>query len=338
MKLLLTGATGFVGRNLLLELLREKKYETIYTPVRSAEKLKEQLKQEGISECPKQIEVLPMEAPSWDFSRLIDVNHVVHGAGVLFGNSLEDYSRTNTDGTMALLKTLPASDKTIILSSQAASGPCGETKLFKTELEQDSPVTWYGASKLQMEQRVQKEFSERGIIFLRPPMILGPRDTATLPLFKMAKGWVQFKPGFREKYYSFVAVQDLVKAILAALESPQDFRDLDQRKFFVASNKAITDLDLISTAAKVMNREDRILRVPQPLIWGVSQIVGNIPSLSKAIPNLSKDRAKEIWPNRWVVSCQKFESQFGWSAQVDLTTTLRETFDWYVKSGQLSSV
>jgi len=335
MKLLLTGSTGFVGRNLLLELLKRKTYERIYLPVRSEFKLRDQLRKEGISEIPSELNPLTMEAPKWDFSQLKDIDHVVHSAGVLSGSSLENYSKTNTEGTLKLMRTLSSPKKFVILSSQAASGPCGETQLCKTESDQDSPVTWYGASKLEMENEVEREFSEKGYVFLRPPMILGPRDTATLPLFQMAGGPVQFKPGFKDKTYSFVAVHDLVGAILNVLDSSVELAGLKPRKFFVASQETITDVELIKTATEVMQRPSRLVKIPQPIIWGVSQVVGNIPSLSKAIPNLSKDRAKEIWPDKWVISPKKFEEAFEWKANIGLRRALEETLDWYVKSGDL---
>lgn len=335
MKLLLTGSTGFVGRNLLLELLKRKNYETIYLPIRSESKLKDQLSKEGISEIPKELYPLRMEAPQWDFSELKEVDHVIHSAGVLSGNSLEDYSKTNTEGTLRLMRTLKGTSKIVVLSSQAASGPCGENQSCKTEADQDRPVTWYGASKLEMESRVEKEFSDKRFVFLRPPMILGPRDSATLPLFKMAAGFVQVKPGFRTKEYSFIAVQDLVQAILRVLENPTDLRNLSQRKFFVASDKTITDTELITTAAEVMSKPARLLKIPQPMIWGISKVVGNIPALSKAIPNLSKDRAREIWPDKWVVSAKNFEMTFGWQATTNLKSSLGETYQWYRSTGQL---
>lgn len=335
MNLLLTGATGFVGRNLLLKILKEKKYQTVYLPVRSEQKLKEQLRGEGIHEIPKEVKVLTMEAPHWDFKQIKDVDHVVHGAGVLSGSCLADYSKTNTEGSLTLMRTLPGASKIVILSSQAASGPCGANQTIKNEGDPDSPVTWYGASKLEMENKIENEFPDKGILFLRPPMILGPRDSATLPLFKMAGGLVQFKPGFQTKRYSFIAVQDLVNAIGRVLESAIDLKKLKQKKYFVASENAITDIDLITTATQVMNRKSRLLKIPQPVIWGISQVVGNIPALSRAIPNLSKDRAREIWPDKWVVSANHFENTFGWKAAVDLQSSLSETCEWYKKEGLL---
>ncbi len=335
MKLLLTGSTGFVGRNLLLELLKKKKYSTIYLPVRKEQKLKEQLKEEGIETLPGEIQLLPREAPDWDFSDVQDVDHVVHSAGVLPGNSLADYTRTNTQGTLNLMRTLVGAKKIIVLSSQAASGPCLAGQNLKSERDPDNPVTWYGISKLEMEKQLENEFPQSNFVCLRPPMILGPRDTATLPLFKMAQAPFQFKPGFSQKQYSFVAVQDLVSAIFKALALPVDFRNCALRKFFVASEKTITDIELISTATQVMNKKSRLLKIPQPMIWGISQVVGNIPALRKAIPNLSKDRAKEIWPDKWVISAKSFEEQFDWKAQMTLQSSLKETLDWYVKTGQM---
>ena len=157
-------------------------YQTIYLPVRNEQKLKEQLRGEGIPEVPQCLKLLSMEAPDWNFSSLSDVDHVVHGAGVLFGNSLKDYSRTNTEGTLKLMRTLRGPSKFVILSSQAASGPCSHQQELKREEDPENPVTWYGASKLDMEKRLEAEFCDTPFVCLRPPMILGPRDTATLQI------------------------------------------------------------------------------------------------------------------------------------------------------------
>ena len=48
MKLLITGSTGFVGRNLLLHALRDPYWSEIILPVRNREKLHQQLQAEGI--------------------------------------------------------------------------------------------------------------------------------------------------------------------------------------------------------------------------------------------------------------------------------------------------
>ena len=106
----------------------------------------------------------------------------------------------------------------MVISSQSAGGPTPAGKRARTEADSDAPITWYGESKLDMERSIRREFPNRPITILRPPMILGPRDSATLPLFRMATGRIRIKPGLRSKSYSFVAVDDLVAAIFLALE------------------------------------------------------------------------------------------------------------------------
>src|SRR5688572_8498260 len=100
MKLLLTGATGFVGRNLLLRAI--DLYEEIYVPVRSREKLLAQLKDEGFAGLPSNVKPILTEAPSWKFDGVPPVQHVVHSAGLISGVSRDDYFRTNTEGTRTL--------------------------------------------------------------------------------------------------------------------------------------------------------------------------------------------------------------------------------------------
>lgn len=331
MKLLLTGATGFVGRNLLLRALKEARYETIFVPVRNRAKLETQLALEGFPELPKPIEIVAAEAPSWDFSALPAVDHVVHSAGVLSGRTREDYFRTNTEGTRTLLKQLKAGSRVVILSSLAAAGPCGVGEQAKDESTAMTPVTWYGQSKLAMEEIVAREFSDRGCVCLRPPMVLGPRDSASLPLFKMARSPLRFKPGFREKHYSFIAVADLVSAIFAVVDSSR----WQSGTYFVSADEPVTDRDLIRFAGRALSRDGLTLPLPLPLLKGVSRFVEAVPAWREKIPNLGADRANEIWPDRWVVSPKEFQSRYGWRAEIGIEDTLLEAAAWYRRTEQI---
>jgi len=66
-----------------------------------------------------------------------------------------------------------------------------------------------------------------------------------------------------------------------------------------------------------------------------SKVIDTIPTWRASIPTLSVDRAKEIWPNRWVVSPSSFEDKFGWRAKEEFLPALKATRDWYVKTNQL---
>jgi nucleoside-diphosphate-sugar epimerase len=333
MKLLLTGATGFVGRNFLLRVLAERTYEEILVPVRSIEKLRAQFLGDGYEGIPSPVKPIVTSAPNWGLKNVM-VDHVVHSAGVIIARSRGEYFRTNVDGTLELLRCIGNPSKIIILSSQAAAGPCRGME-EKRESDSEEPLTWYGQSKLEMEKRVAAEFSHLKYLFLRPPIILGPRDQMTLPLFKMVRSPVHFKPGLRSKFYSYVSVYDLINAILAVLRSEKDWSLFAQRHFFVASEEPTSDRELIASAARVSNKWGFLIHVPQPLIKVVSRVIDAVPTWRASIPSLSADRAKEIWPNRWVVSSDAFSSLFGWKPMESLWVALKATHEWYVKTGQL---
>jgi nucleoside-diphosphate-sugar epimerase len=336
MRLLLTGATGFVGRNILLREMVENRYDEVWVPVRSLDKLREQFQGDGFAQIPSKIKPIVSSASDWKLSGATRFDHVIHSAGLLFGNTRKEYFDVNVEGTCSLFRSIAPPDKAVILSSQAASGPCRNADGAKCEGDADEPVTWYGQSKLEMEKRLSSEFASLNYLCLRPPMILGPRDQATLPLFKMVRRPFFFKPGLKPKFYSYISVFDLVSAIYAALEDGADWREHSPRHFFIASDAPVTDRELISLAAQASNRKGMFVTVPQAVIWGVSYLVSSVPAWRRSVPSLSVDRAKEIWPNRWVVSSKKFQERFRWVPRENLLQTIQKTRDWYVKTGQLA--
>jgi nucleoside-diphosphate-sugar epimerase len=335
MRLLLTGATGFVGRNILLREMVENRYDEVWVPVRSLEKLKEQFVGDGFAQIPSKIKPVVGSASQWKLEGAPRFDHVVHSAGTLFAPKRQPYFDVNVEGTLALFRSIQPPDKAIVLSSQAATGPCRNADGVKCEGDTDEPVTWYGQSKLEMEKRLAAEFSHLNYLCLRPPMVLGPRDQATLPLFKMVRRPIFFKAGFKTKFYSYISVFDLVSAIFAALEDKGDWRTLAERYYFISSDSPVTDRELISLAAQASNRKGVFLSVPQSILWGVSRLVDSVPTWRTSLPSLTADRAKEIWPNRWVISSKAFQTRFRWVPREELAQTIRKTREWYVKTGQL---
>jgi nucleoside-diphosphate-sugar epimerase len=333
--LLITGATGFVGRNLLLSAIRSGAYESIHVPVRSPEKLQAQLTEDGFEAIPSNVVPVVGSASDWKLNRSMSFDDVVHSAAILSARTREEYRQTNIGGALALLSQVGHPKGIVILSSQAASGPCAHDRASKSEDDRDEPLTWYGESKLAMETETLERYSHLNLIFLRLPMILGPRDQATLQLFKLVKHPFHLKPGFRDKTLSFISVTDLVQAVESVLRQSEKWAELRLRRYFVASGDACTDRDLISTAAEVSGRRGVIVPVPNPILRAVSRVIDAIPSLRAAVPNLSRDRVRELRSDRWVVSPKNFEDAFGWRASDDLRTALKSTHDWYRKTGQI---
>lgn len=323
--LLVTGATGFVGRNVVLrEISRGSR---ILAPVRSAGKLRAQLESEGVD--PSAVTPLDPDPERWGGG--LQPTHALLSAGVLFARGREEYFATNVDWTLRVLEALPESVPTVVLSSQSAGGPTPPGRRARTEADADTPLTWYGKSKLAMERALLGQGSRR-LCILRPPMILGPRDTATLPLFKMALGMVRTKPGLRRKEFSFLSVEDVADAV----ESAWDCQSAGP--LYISSDRTITDWELIETAARAAGGRGVTLPVPILAVKAMSLLVDSIPALRRSAPSLTRDRAKEIWPDRWVVDSGAFRRATGWESRSNLTEALHGAFRHYVREGHFPGV
>ncbi len=321
----LTGATGFLGRNLLLRFLKEGR--EVAAPVRSPEKLAAQLRFEGLSENPPGLTILPADPARWPVLR---PTQAILGAGVLFARSRQEYWTANVDWTLDVLRALPEGCRTVVISSQAAGGPTPVGWRARSAADPDAPITWYGESKLALENAVRQEFPDRAVTILRPPMILGARDAATLPLFRMARGLLRIKPGLSAKTYSFIDVGDMAEAVLAALMAKPV-----QLALYPAVPEPITDWELLATAAVVCGGRGVTLPVPQAAVKLLSAFIDAVPSLRVKTPSLTRDRAKDIWESRWVVDGAEFSRLTGWSARVSLRESLQAACDFYRKEGVL---
>jgi nucleoside-diphosphate-sugar epimerase len=322
--LLVTGATGFVGRNLLLREISLG--NQILAPVRDAKKLRAQLEIEGFD--PESVTPLDPEPENWPAG--IQPTHALLSAGVLFARHRDEYFATNVDWTLRILEALPESARVVVLSSQSAGGPTPHGRAARTESDADTPLTWYGKSKLALERALQSQKNRR-ICILRPPMILGARDTATLPLFKMALGLIRTKPGLRRKEFSFLSVDDVIEAVQSAW-------NLESRgPHYISAHRTITDWELIDTAARAAGGKGVTLPIPIAAVKAMSLLVDSIPSLRRSAPSLTRDRAKEIWADRWVVDSTSFRRATGWQSRQDLAEALNGAFRHYVREGHFPS-
>ena len=153
LKVLVTGANGFVGSHVVEALLEEN--HRVICAVRETSNL-------------KWIKILPLEYRYGNLNdknfletAVQDVDVIVHCAGVVRAMTKDEYFRANVDNSkhlcVAIIKNNPFLKKFVFISSQAAMGPAGVDDTKKIS-DKANPVSDYGLSKITAEVEIKKRF------------------------------------------------------------------------------------------------------------------------------------------------------------------------------------
>jgi nucleoside-diphosphate-sugar epimerase len=323
MKVLVTGATGFVGTH-LCELLLKEGHE-VFALARNPDKLKKQI---TLKEDAPLVIIkgdLDQDQLGWVASLPLDLDACVHTAGIVHSYKTDDFFRVNTTGTTSLVNSLKARfDKLhfVLVSSLAAAGPAlGMDK--KTEIDLDFPVSIYGRSKKDAETSLRKIAPPAwSISIIRPPMVIGPRDSAVLDIFKMVQSGVILLPGInsKEKLYSFVCVFDLIETISKMLEYKK------AGIFYSAHPQTITFLELIMEI-KSQLKNKWIIFLPMPLFFIrlISNLLNFIYRFWHHSQRLTPDKYYELAAINWTCDANKSEAELSQVYHYDLSRTVSVT-------------
>jgi len=187
LKVLLTGATGFIGSH-LAEALLKKNYE-VYCIVRNPAKLR----------FLQGLDVKIIQADCSDKNSLDKINwefdYIFNLSGITKASHPEEFFQSNYIGTKNLIEIVVERctqlKRFIHVSSLAAAGPC-KNGIPVTEDTEPSPVSEYGKSKLLGEQAILYYKNHIPITIIRPPAVYGPKDIDFLAFFKMIKAGLVF--------------------------------------------------------------------------------------------------------------------------------------------------
>ncbi|MEO0071083.1 MAG: NAD-dependent epimerase/dehydratase family protein [candidate division WOR-3 bacterium] len=325
MKVLVTGANGFIGSHLCEGLLANG-YE-VRALVRKTSDL-------------RWIKHLNMELVYGDITdegslipAVDGIEIVFHTAAVVRPKRVEEFIRVNQEGTERLARV--AIDKGVkrfvLFSSVAAAGPGRFNERLNEEMA-PKPVSEYGRAKLAAEEAVLALKDSLSSVVLRLPAVYGPRDRDGL-LF-----WRMFSRGFAPVLggtFSLLYVSDAVAAaILAARLSPSAFRIPPDRPpiYFISDGCCYTFFDLVRVWEMVTGRRVRTFRIPHWLGFLAAQINS---WLAREGTVFNPDKMRELTQECWVCSDERAKVELGFSPRITLQRGAELTLNWYKKEGWL---
>ena len=331
MKILVTGASGFIGSFIVEEALN-RGFETWAAVRRSSSRKYLQDNRTHFVELN-----LSSKEQLAEQLRDCDFDYVVHAAGVTKCLNKADFQRINTEGTKnlvdALLEVKMPLKRFIFVSSLSIFGAIKEQQPYEEIRETDTPQpnTAYGRSKLAAEQYLESLGTRVPYIILRPTGVYGPREKDYFIMAKSIKGHSDFAVGFKRQDITFVYVRDVVQAIFLALEKGQT-----GRKYFLSDGNVYQSVTFSNLIHEELGRPWWI-RITAP-VW-VLRIVTffgeYIGRMTGKVTALNNDKYNILRQRNWRCDIQPAIDELGYQPQYDLQRGVKETIKWYKNNGWL---
>lgn len=326
MKVLVTGATGFIGSHIAdqmkekgadvkciirktsnLQWVENKGYELVEASLSDVDSLKEVVK---------------------------DVDIIFHSAGLTAARNMEDFIRGNVTGTKnlfeAAVQNAPNLKRFVHLSSQAAVGPSDSLLEMSTENKPHNPLTSYGKSKKMAEDYLNANKEKLPITIVRPPAVYGPRDVATLPMFKAAKKGIGTLIGFDDKYVSLISSMDLTNGVIESAFSDKSIGET----YFIASESYYNWTEIINAMGKAAGKENIFkIRIPHSIVKIMGNANGLIGKITGKPPVFDSEKSIDFIQKYWTCSIEKAKKDFGYEQKYSLEEGMRLTYEWYKSNG-----
>jgi len=324
-KILITGASGFIGYHLVKALIPESHEINCLARPTSVRPPEFAHKVHWVIGDLKDLDSLKRACQG--------VALVIHLAGLVKAVNRQDFYRVNTQGTRRLLDAFQAAGQPrghfIYLSSLAAAGPPSPGEV-KTEIDPAHPVSAYGQSKLWSEIEVLRRREQLPVTILRPPIVYGPGDRETLSFFKLARYHVNPYLGLQKRWVSMLHVADLVQLIIRAARADTASGEI----FFGSDQDQGHDWNqLVTLAADCLESWTLPLYIPRPLVFTGVALATAIMKLSGQVSMVNRDKYREMVPTRWICSARKARRLLGWQPEHAIGPGFRQTAQWYLQQG-----
>ncbi len=315
MTILITGATGFVGRALIKSLIKKSKH-SIKASVRSCK-----------HNLPSTVKVFESGDIGFDVdwsSALQDVSTIVHVAGRAHilnekhKDPLDEFRRVNVAGTVKLAKqaSIHGVKRFIYISSIGVNGNQTKESSF-TEKHRPDPVEPYAISKFEAEIELKNIARAGGMeyVIIRPGLIYGINAPGNFKkLLDLINGKFPIPLGAIKNLRSLIYIDNLVDFIIHCIDHPRARNEV----FLICDGEDISTPDLIKVLSIAMAKKTYLIPVPAFLLRIILKVLGKEKMYVQLCGSLQIDTAKA-------------KDLLGWEPKLDVKSGLKYTAELYKK-------
>ncbi|PTQ94851.1 nucleoside-diphosphate-sugar epimerase [Mucilaginibacter yixingensis] len=318
-RVLITGASGFVGYHLIQEALKNNL--EVFAAVRKSSDI-EHLK--GLNISFTHLDFNDVAALKLDIENN-RYSYIIHAAGMTSAPNMATYNKVNADYSVNLANAAAAAGRIkrfVFMSSLAALGPLHTQTGI---IENDSiphPVTAYGKSKLLAEQKLS-HVTKLDITTLRPTAVYGPRDKGIYIILKQFAKGLEPYIGRAPQKLSFVYVKDLAAVCIRALYNGKN------KTYNISDGNFYSRYELAELSRHILRNKTMKIHLPVNFVKFIASVSEFVGSLRGQTPPLNREKLNELTAANWTCSIDEAKHDLGYYPRYDLEAGLNETLTWY---------
>lgn len=327
MKILVTGASGFLGSHIVEQVVAQK--DEARALVRKSSSRAHLEGKPGVELAFGDVS----DGASLE-EACEGVDAVIHSAGLVKARSQKEFDSVNTQGTAKALEAAKRAKvkRFVYVSSLTVVGSSPDGKPVAIDAPA-SPLTGYARSKWAAEELVRAEAKNLPVTIIRPPMIYGPRDREVLSFFKAIKTGLLPYLGDGQNTLSVTYAPDCAAACVRAAKS---FDVPSGRTYFVDDGEAYVWRQMLSDMEDAMGKKALVsLPVPFFLLTSVAAVNTAVARLTNSAVMLTLDKVNELKQRHWVCDSADARRDLKWEPQVKWKQGVHHTAKWYRDNGML---
>jgi len=321
-KVLITGASGFLGSALLRRITRDSRYMTVAA-----------LRRES-SNLPDGVEIVRIDDLGVDTDwrdALESIQIVVHTAARVHvmkdssHNPLAEYRKINVEGTLNLARqaALAKVKRFIFISTIKVNGEATLPGELFTADDPPHPTDAYGISKWETEVGLRQLAvdSDMEYVFIRPPLVYGPGVKANfLSMMRWINRGIPLPLGAIDNKRSLVALDNLVDLIMTCIEHPA----AANQTFLAGDGEDLSTTELLRRMGNALDKPARLIPFPVGVLTLIVSLLGKKDVIQRLCGSLQVDisKAREL---------------LGWQAPVTVEDGLRMAAVDFVNSSRSKS-